>query len=338
MLEENISINWPIIGHRKIIKYLTKSIKSDSVAQSYLFYGPGNVGKNTVAHSFIKGLLCNDKTSRPCNNCLNCKKIENRNHPDISYLERSNESKNISIDEIRENVIHKHFLSSFSGSYKISIISGAENLSIGAANSLLKTLEEPKTKSIIILIANNADNLPKTIKSRCQMIEFNLVAQDDIKDFIKKTEPEIDHARLTNITYLSEGRPGLAWHYLHIPEFLKEREDCSNSLIKMLNSDINNRFSEITIITDGGSFQEGLNNTVKHIDNWLSVLRDVLLIKFNLKKHTINYFAHDKISNYSTAYSTKKIISMINKLVIIKDKTRQNINPRLMLENFFIDI
>src|SRR5690606_22718152 len=155
------------IGNEKAIAFLDKSIKSDRLAQTYVFIGPEELGKSTVALAFAKNLQG---------------EMEGFNS-DLHILNREADKKNISIDQVRDFIKILN-LSSFSGSYKIGLIKEADLLSEEAKSALLKTLEEPKEKVIIILLVSNEENLPATILSRSQKIYFNPVSASVIYDYL----------------------------------------------------------------------------------------------------------------------------------------------------------
>jgi len=172
-----------IIGHKNIVSFLEKSLKNKQIAHAYLFYGPKHLGKKTIAENFAEMLL-----GQPI-----------VNHPAIYFVKRERKEKenkmaqNISIEQIRE-LERKLSLSSFLNSYKIGIIEEAETMSIEAANSLLKTLEEPTPKTVIILLASNISVLPATIVSRCQVLKFLPVAKEKIYNHLLSLGASRDEA------------------------------------------------------------------------------------------------------------------------------------------------
>ncbi len=165
---------WPVIGHKNIIKFLQKSIEADRISHAYLFVGPNYLGKKLMANYFIQSLLCQNNEVFPCNNCSNCHNFNRGLYLDFYKIKTEEGKKNISVEQIRE-LRDKIKNTSFSGSYRIALIEGAKKLSLPAANSLLKTLEEPGKKTIFILISDYFDFIPATVMSRCQIINFNPV-------------------------------------------------------------------------------------------------------------------------------------------------------------------
>lgn len=184
-----------IIGHKNITSFLEKSVKNGEISHAYLFYGPSHLGKKAVASHFAEVIL-----GRPI-----------ANHPDVYLVGRERDekesklAKNISIEQIRE-LERKLSLSSFLNSYKIGIIEEAETMSEEAANSLLKTLEEPTPKTVIILLSTSTSALPATIVSRCQTLKFLPVAKEKIYDHLLNLGAGRDEAR--DLSGISFGKPG----------------------------------------------------------------------------------------------------------------------------------
>jgi DNA polymerase-3 subunit delta' len=157
-------------GHKNIIKTLEKIVRSKKIPHSFIFSGIEGIGKKLTALYFAKMLNCESSSNTPCNECSHCKKIDKYIHPDILLL--STEKKQITLDMIRD-IISFSVTNPFEGKYKIVIIDDAHKLNPFASNALLKTIEEPLTSTIFILITHSINRLPSTIQSRCVKINFS---------------------------------------------------------------------------------------------------------------------------------------------------------------------
>ncbi len=158
-------MNWDIIGHKQQLERLTHAMETSTLAHAYLFAGPEGVGKRTIAVKLAQELLEWEKREK-----WGAKGAEFF-HPDFLFIDGAD---GIKIEQIRE-LTYKLSLKPYSAKYKIAVIDAAEQMSDEAANALLKSLEEPKPYTIIILITSNPNRLPKTIVSRTQKINFGLV-------------------------------------------------------------------------------------------------------------------------------------------------------------------
>ncbi len=164
------------------IKYIKAAVKRGQIVHAYLF-----LGQNLLAKAFelSKALNCLnfEETGETCDSCSNCYKIQNHCHPDIINI--TPEGNSIKINQIRElqkgisYKIHE-------GKYKVIIIEEADKLTIEAANSLLKTLEEPLPQTVFILLAESQKNIPDTIVSRCQRVYFGQEIEHNDYEDVKK--------------------------------------------------------------------------------------------------------------------------------------------------------
>lgn len=320
--------HWPIIGHKKIIKVLQQGIGRNKISHAYLFYGPENMGKKSMAKYFALSLICNNN-NKPCLECNNCQQFLKNIHPDIIWLRKNEEKKNISIDQIRD-LKEKISLSGFTNGYKIVIMVNAEEMTKEAANSFLKILEEPPRKSVIILLANKLNSIPETILSRCQTFKFSPVKKLEIAEVIKK-EYKISQKEADEIAALAIGLPGRANKLLRNKEFFNKFLADQNLLIKILESDIIGRFKIIKEIIE-------IDDLNKVVSRWKILIRDLMLSKTNNEELIINQSLKSKIKKIVEKYSFEKINFLAHSLNDLSFYLDQNINARLAFDNFVINI
>ena len=267
------------IGNERIVNILKKSIEKDQIFHAYLFSGPSNLGKKTLALKFAQDLQCSDN--------------------DLHILDKNSP---IKIEEIRD-LQHKLQLSSQS-KYKIAIINDAALITQEAANALLKTLEEPVRNTILILITQNKEKIIPTITSRCIIYNFNLVTQKQINNLIQ--EFNLTPKEKEQILTLSCGRPGIALALVQNKKALLNRRKFLSNFNRLLQSDINTQFLFVEKI-----FKQDLNKT---INIWLSWFRDLLLIKSSNHDLVLNQANLPELKQISAKYSSKKIIDFIDYL------------------------
>ncbi|MBL7053313.1 MAG: AAA family ATPase [Candidatus Portnoybacteria bacterium] len=303
-----------IIGHQRVLDFLKKSVKKNRLAHAYLFTGPAYLGKQTVALEFIRMLIG--------------KEIDKILHPDVLIIKPEvietdkgiKKEMEIGIKQARE-IQHQMSLSPYSADYKIVLIDGVDKMTNEATNCLLKTLEEPNGKAILILIASNPKMLLPTIISRCQIVNFLPVPEEEIKKAIPKADDRI--IRLAN------GRPGLVINYLENPELLKIQEDVISKLEKILKSNLSERYEYVEEIS------KDIPMCRKILDYWLFWFRDLLLLSNNCSDLII----YSETSKYKDCYSIlklKKIIETIKKTNWLL--TNPSINTRLALEVLMLEI
>ena len=326
--------NWPLIGNGHIFEFLAKSLAKNNVSGSYIFTGPTDLGKSTAAYFFAKSLVCDDAdgSRRPCGKCSACLEAAKNIHSDIYLIEKPEDKKNISVDQVRD-FIRNLGMSSFLNSYKIGIIKGAENLSEGAVNALLKTLEEPKIKVVIILTVTDFESLPKTIISRSQILRFRSVASDIIHDELIKNY-KVSRSQAKNFSRLSAGRPASALKFFQDKEYYENYEELVKSFTGLLNSNINERFSAIeNILGKDARGQEAVNRAAGIINIWQNLARDLMLMELNLAD-LIQHEAFDKeLEALKNKLNLKALLNLINVLKQGREYLAANVNPKLVLEN-----
>ena len=139
-----------------------------------LLSGPAGIGKYQFAAQFAESLLCNEPTDKgfACGQCRSCLLLNADSHPDIVKIQPEETGKAIKVDQIRRLSGFTELSAHVNDGYKVVLLEPAENMNRSAANSLLKTLEEPTPRTILLLVTSNPQRLLPTIRSRCQRIDF----------------------------------------------------------------------------------------------------------------------------------------------------------------------
>jgi len=222
-----------IVGQEVAVNILKKSIENKRSHHAYLFVGPDGVGKRTTAIAFAKALNCRS-SSDGCDLCDSCRKIENGAHPDVELISPPEGGLTISIDQIRK-LQRRVSYKPLEGNWKVYIIDDAASATEDAANCLLKTLEEPPSQVILILITENIYRLLSTVRSRCQLILFRQIPRILIEKILRE-KYNVAPDEAGTLAWLSSGSIGRALYYLErkTPEFverLREIFEMGGSLI-----------------------------------------------------------------------------------------------------------
>jgi len=173
-----------VVGQEHITRTLQNSIEAGRIGHAFLFIGSRGIGKTTTARILAKALNCNaseNPTANPCGVCDNCTSIAEGNSMDVIEIDGASNNSVDNVREIRENVRMVPSRSRF----KIYIIDEVHQLSSGAFNALLKTLEEPPAHAIFILATTESHKVPATIISRCQRFDFRRVPVGRIVELLR---------------------------------------------------------------------------------------------------------------------------------------------------------
>ncbi len=287
-----------IIGHQSQIRFLEKMVKQKRIPHALLFSGQEKLGKKTIALEVAFWFL-GENLER---------------HPDFILIEPPQEKKGpgqIQIDQIRE-LAWRLSLKPIKAPLMLAIIDGAHLMTKEAQNCFLKTLEEPKTNSLLILITEHPGFLLPTILSRCEQVKFYPVQKEEISNFLKKKG--VSGEDLKTLTEISLGRPGVAISFLKNPKKMKEREIWIKELIRLHKISIPERFQLAKILSKTENLKEIL-------ENWLVYFRFYLIKKSLVGEVQDSYYSLSRL---------KKIIEQIQETIFFISTT--NVNPRLALE------
>ncbi len=192
-----------LVGNRALMSRLARMAGADSVPPSLLFAGPAGVGKLETALTLAQAQNCLTLTGDACGECSACVRTGRGEHPDVRIARPEGAGRQLKAESVRQVVSESPFRP-FEGRRRVSIFVDAERMNPTAANTLLKTLEEPPAWVILILITSNAAALLPTILSRCQIYRFAPLAIDDLIDQLV-AQHEMDRERATLLAALSGG-------------------------------------------------------------------------------------------------------------------------------------
>lgn len=202
---------------------LQRARREERLPHALLMTGPAGAGKRILADLLARSLLCRSTTGEgmPCGRCRDCLLLAAGTHPDRVPIgpDPDGKSHEIKVDAVRR-LADTDALTAHRGGWKVILIDPAHHMNTSAANSLLKTLEEPAPQTLLCLISEQPGRLPATIRSRCQEVRVPLPAWDVGVDWLRERLPQGDAATLLS---LAHGAP-LAALALADPERLAERE------------------------------------------------------------------------------------------------------------------
>jgi DNA polymerase-3 subunit delta' len=335
---------WPIIGNEHITDYLDAILEKGKLGGSYIFLGPTDLGKTTMARFFAGHILCESGHSL-CGECPSCKQMRvNENeekireegfesvHGDLHMIKKDSSKKNISIEQIRE-FIRSLGMSSFLNSYKVGVIKNAESLSIEAANALLKTMEEPSGRVVMILIAPYLDNIPETIVSRSQVLNFRPVSYAQLYDHLLK-EYNTDRNSAKNLSHLSLGRPALAKKFFEDKDFYDKYVGQAQAFLNIFEGNINSGFGEVENVVGNQTVgQEAAGSTLSILECWTGIVRDLTLLHSGNKRFIQHEIFSDDLEELNQRFDYIELVHLYDLLQKSKERVKANVNPQLALED-----
>jgi len=196
-----------IIGQDKSLSVIKATLKGGSVPNAFLFLGMKGVGKMKTALALASALNCAKAgPGDGCMACPSCLKVERGTHPDVIHVYP--EGDYITVEQARGLISALSFVP-FEGKTKVAVIDEAERLHWSASNALLKVLEEPPPKTLLILLVTRQDALPSTILSRCQRVKFSPLKTEDIVGWLMEHKGMLEE-KASLIAAMSEGSLGRA--------------------------------------------------------------------------------------------------------------------------------
>ncbi|MDR2676742.1 MAG: hypothetical protein LBC05_01870 [Endomicrobium sp.] len=307
-----------ILGQQKVKEIISNQIKNNKISHAYIFMGQDGIGKRLIAIEFAKILNCDNinelgiVNKKPCKKCISCKEIAKDIHPNLHFIDFAKQSeleqndlakqKNLKIETIR--YMQKKVATKIeTKKWKIFIIDPAEKMNISAANSLLKTLEEPPKNTVTILISKHKETIPQTIVSRTQVLFFQPLSDNEILSLLtsKNYFSSTCSAEIEKIIKLSEGSIGNAiklinenkkdnlclWHKFKSKSFyISDILELSKSISK------NDAIKSIALMTVEmkQEFRIYPGNTVFKMLELLNTSRSLLLKNINVRIVLDNLF------------------------------------------------
>ena len=328
-----------ILGQDQPKQIITKALHNDRVAHTYLFYGLESVGKKLSAIEFAKALNCeNSGPNDACDRCPSCVKIERRVHPDFFLVEPVKSSPGateaiIRIDQIRELQKKLGYLP-YEGKVKVAVVDSAETMNLQAANTFLKTLEEPPGDTVLILIATNPYLLLPTIVSRCQGVKFHPLSVAVVEQILRKKR-EQDPERIAEEEIAFRAMRSMGRISVAMQDDILEAGQYRNELLNLIRDVSFDRMDAIFSWSRATAKQSESLQTV--LDELLDLLRDLAMIKARGDSqilHNRDFF--EKLRPLAAEKKMSSLLKMFDSVHRTKAALSGNANALLSLETMLI--
>lgn len=325
-----------MIGHEWASGLLEHAILSGRLHHAYLFSGPSQVGKTTVALAFAQALLCDTGTGYPCGSCRTCERIAQGRYPDVQTITAGKGT--IQIEQIRA-LQTDAALSPLEGEYRVFIIPEIERASLPAANALLKTLEEPPPRVVMLLTSTRRDQLLPTVLSRCQIIALRPLPLEQIQAALE-TRWEADPERAALLARLSSGRLGWAVVANSDPGIWRTRAKSFDDLLSLTAA---GHFDRLTYADALSRLPLGIDiraqkdaprgDTVEiTLGHWVSWWRDIWLIQHGLAESIVNLDRRLQLLQQADLFKTEQVEAALTDVLETLRRLRANVNARLALD------
>ncbi len=310
--------------NQKQWQQMISAFDADRMPHAILLQGAKGLGKFEFAKSLSTFVLCGSKLEgKACGVCHTCKLLRADTHPDYKEILPANEGKSILVDQIR-GFCGFFVYSSQLSSYKTGVICPADKMNRNASNSLLKTLEEPTKNSLIILVAESTTNLPATVRSRCQVIEFNPPVHNDAVRWISS---QGDYNNIDLALSLADSSPVEAKKYLD-SDYLQQREN-QFALFEGL------RAGKVTATTAAEKLSKVTNRrTIGWVLSWIE---DMIKLKMlgSITEIT-NFDLVNRLGSLSKNISISSLYGYYDKISTSISLIDRQANLQLVLEDLFV--
>jgi DNA polymerase-3 subunit delta' len=322
------------------VAFLKRSIDTGRSRQAYLFAGPAQIGKGLLATRFAQSVTCQSPEADGAD-CSSCSRIERGMHPDVRSIGLLSDDKSdtgrlrkrIGIAQIQA-LQHELTLQPYEAACRVMIIDGADLMTDEASNALLKTLEEPADRTVLILLAEDSNVMLPTVLSRCQVLQLRPVPAAEIT-LALIDDRGIDEEQAELFGRLSGGRPGWAIEAISNSELMQERAAKIEQLTAILGEDMPARLDRAAkLAVRFGSSREAVYQT---LDAWQDWLRDSLYYATfdtpdGADRFVRNTDQREGLTRVSRETSTAQLASAIRALRDCKVQLDRNVNARLAIE------
>jgi DNA polymerase III subunit delta' len=335
--------NWNLVGHEWAVDMLQKHVVNGTMRHAYLFAGPPGLGRRTLALRFAQALNCPTplEPGLPCGECRDCKQIAAMQHADLRVIEPAirdpNNSKDlipalngeIRIQQIRE--LQKSInLKPYQSQYRVLIFLRFHQANVEACNALLKTLEEAPSYAVLILTADNPEQLLPTIVSRCEVLRLRPLGIEEVRKALESRGVETDRAQL--VAHISGGRFGYALQMIEEPALLESREERLNDLQTLISASRVEKFAYAEKLSrDKDSMRQA-------VLIWLSYWRDVMLRSAQAETPLTNVDRNVEIEDLAGRLDLSAARAVVGGLENVLKKMERNVNPRLLAEVLLLDL
>lgn len=328
-------MTWEISGHDWAVDLLKGHIQRGEVRHAYLFSGAAGIGKRTLALRFAQALNCPSPLApgEPCRTCRVCRQIEQMSHVDLSVVQSEGEGMVLKVDQARE-LQQTLALLPRELPYRVALLLRFHEANASAQNALLKTLEEPPARAILLITATSPEELLPTIVSRCEVLRLRPLAPEACAQVLIKRGVPAEEAQW--LAHLSGGRPGYALNLHAQPDLLEARRRTLEDLLHLLGAPRRERFAYAERLTASrGKERERLLQT---LPLWLSFWRDVMICASGSGLSLTHLDFAEQIQRVAEQVGLARAAFVTRRLEEHLQRLESNPNMRLLVEMSLLEM
>lgn len=316
-----------IPGNIRIKNILRRALAKGRLPHALIFSGPGGLGKRQAARTLAQALNCLELADDACGRCANCLAIDKRRFPDVLEIEPGKAS--IKIESMRD-MKDRAYLRPMSGRHKVFILDDADKLTLDAANSVLKVLEEPPIGTYMVLVTASPHLLLPTIMSRCQVLEFTGLGEEEIAAALEKDGLPAERARILSL--LAQGSLSRAqdvdWEKLD-----EERRRAWELFAALLLWDNPSRFLAFFRPAPNWRLEDALRRTM---GLFASFCRDCLLVSSKGNPRLLMNPDYEKpMIEASAAAGPRRALDVLDRIESLLQDLPKNLNRNLLVNALF---
>ena len=324
---------WNTVTHDSILENIGNSFQIGNIGHSYLICGETSVGKTTLAFDMARMFNC-ESLEKPCSSCSQCTRIDRKVHSDVRYLVPKSSTDFIGIHQVKE-LKSEVYLKPYEGKNRVVIIDQIHRLTKEASNSLLKILEEPPENVIFILLTNKFKSVLTTIVSRCRIFQLKPASRNAISLHLKNNF-SLNHEMTNEISAISEGRIGWAINASNDFQIVENLKKEIIEINHIFNSGIDEKFKYIDNLAS--EFSSDRNSLPMKLQLWIDFFRDLILYKSGFQERLKFSMMKKDYQIIASQISYLEIVKLIENLDAITLYFDNNVNPKLLLERFVLDL
>jgi DNA polymerase-3 subunit delta' len=324
-----------ILGHRHLIDLLRRAVTHGRVPQSLLLAGPEGVGKHAVAVALAQAVNCprrgqGDRTpDDACGECPTCQRIARNQHTDVTVVDQGGEA-SIKIKVIRERVIEVVGFRPFEARHRVFIIDPADEMTDGAQDALLKTLEEPPAAAIFILVTAYPDTLSATIQSRCRRLRFGLLAESDVARVLVE-RAGLDRTKARALAAASGGSVSRALAE-EAGDLGGDREAALALLASTKDRAVGPRLRAATSLAQHGSKRRDREALSARLSIVASLIRDLGVLSAGASDGLANADLEDTLRRLSPAFDARRLANAFGIVTEAQDALSRNASPKIIAD------